>query len=436
MYRDLGFIRVWGKGSGDGVEYAYLDLPAQADRGLPAADRRRCSTSTASSSPTRPAVRQRPAARLRRRPRQVDGAHRRRAPPHPEREHAPPRPPGRPQAGPPGPLAPRAVGAASACGRPGARRKAVAASLEQRVDPKHRSRALTEGPARAAARAYLNGIGFDDEALSKPIIGVAHYVDRDDAVQLQPPRARRERQGGHPGGRRHADGAQHDRDLRRHDDGHAGMKTSLVSREVIADSIELVARGHLFDGIVCISGCDKTIPATVMALARLDVPGLMLYGGSIRPGTLPRRGRHDPGGLRGGRRARRRPDERRGARTSSSASASPGAGACGGQFTANTMAMAFEVIGHQPDGLEHGPGRGRHEGRGRARGGPARRRRPQARPAPERHHHQGQRSRTRSPRSRRAAARRTPSCTCSPSRARRASSSTSTTSTASPSARR
>ena len=88
--------------------------------------------------------------------------------------------------------------------------------------------------------------------------------------------------------------------------GTTGMKTSLVSREVIADSIELVARGHMFDGVVALSGCDKTIPGTVMALCRLDVPGVMLYGGSIPPGRFQRQRRHDPGRLRGDRRARRR----------------------------------------------------------------------------------------------------------------------------------
>src|SRR5687767_5787891 len=131
--------------------------------------------------------------------------------------------------------------------------------------------------------------------------------------------------------------------------GTSGMKTSLVSREVIADSIELVARGHLFDALVCISGCDKTIPATVMALARLDVPGLMLYSGSIHPGRYEGQdvttqevfeavGKHAAGDMT---------DEELHALEQA---ASPGAGACGGQFTANTMAMAFEVLGISPMG--------------------------------------------------------------------------------------
>src|ERR1041384_8327715 len=131
--------------------------------------------------------------------------------------------------------------------------------------------------------------------------------------------------------------------------GTQGMKTSLVSREVIADSIELVARGHLFDAVVALSGCDKTIPGCVMALARLDIPALMLYGGSIAPGKFRGEtvtiqevfeavGKHAAGEM-------------------SDADlneledvASPGAGACGGQFTANTMACAFEALGISPGG--------------------------------------------------------------------------------------
>jgi dihydroxy-acid dehydratase len=131
--------------------------------------------------------------------------------------------------------------------------------------------------------------------------------------------------------------------------GTSGMKTSLVSREVIADSIELVARGHLFDGVIALSGCDKTIPGTVMALARLDVPSVMLYGGSIAPGRFKGKdvtilevfeavGAHAAGQMT---------DEEL---AELEAVASPGAGACGGQFTANTMAMAFEVMGISPMG--------------------------------------------------------------------------------------
>ena len=131
--------------------------------------------------------------------------------------------------------------------------------------------------------------------------------------------------------------------------GTPGMRASLVSREVVADSIELMALGYHFDGVVALSGCDKTIPGTVMALARLDIPGVMLYGGSIAPGTPRRTGPHHPGRLRGGGRVRggaHREDEL--ARVERAAC--PGAGACGGQFTANTMATAFEAMGISPAG--------------------------------------------------------------------------------------
>jgi dihydroxy-acid dehydratase len=222
-------------------------------------------------------------------------------------------------------------------------------STEPAFDLKHRSRALTEGPHRAAARAYLKGIGYDDEALSKPIIGVAstwietmpcNFHLRALAAKVKE-------------GIREAGGTPMEFNTIAISDGitmgTSGMKTSLVSREVIADSIELVARGHLFDGVVALSGCDKTIPGTVMALARIDVPSVMLYGGSIPPGRFQGRdvtiidvfeavGKHAIGEMT---------DEELAELESV---ASPGAGACGGQFTANTMAMAFEMLGISPMG--------------------------------------------------------------------------------------
>jgi dihydroxy-acid dehydratase len=222
-------------------------------------------------------------------------------------------------------------------------------TTEPRLDPKHRSRALTEGPARAAARAYLYGIGFDEEALKKPIIGVAstwietmpcNFHLRALAAKVKD-------------GVRAAGGTPMELNTIAISDGitmgTSGMKTSLVSREVIADSIELVALGHLFDGVVAISGCDKTIPGTVMALARLNIPGVMLYGGSIAPGrykgadvtiqdVFEAVGKHAAGKMT---------DEEL---EELEHVASPGAGACGGQFTANTMAMAFEVLGISPMG--------------------------------------------------------------------------------------
>ncbi|CAN5644065.1 dihydroxy-acid dehydratase [soil metagenome] len=222
-------------------------------------------------------------------------------------------------------------------------------STDVRLDPKHRSRALTDGPARAPARAYRHGIGFDAEALSRPIIGVAStWIETMPCnFHLRALSAKVKE------GIRAAGGTPMELNTIAISDGitmgTSGMKTSLVSRELIADSIELVALGHLFDGVVAISGCDKTIPGTVMALARLDVPGVMLYGGSIAPGRYHGRdvtiqdvfeavGKHAAGSMS---------DEQL---AELEMVASPGAGACGGQFTANTMAMAFEVLGISPMG--------------------------------------------------------------------------------------
>src|SRR6186997_2433440 len=153
-------------------------------------------------------------------------------------------------------------------------------------DLKHRSRLLLDGPSRAGARAYLKGIGYDDEALAKPIIGVANTW-----IETMPCNFHlRALAAKVKDGIREAGGTPMEFNTIAISDGitmgTSGMKTSLVSREVIADSIELVARGHLFDAVVALSGCDKTIPGTVMALARLDVPSVMLYGGSIAPGRF------------------------------------------------------------------------------------------------------------------------------------------------------
>jgi dihydroxy-acid dehydratase len=217
------------------------------------------------------------------------------------------------------------------------------------LDPRHNSRALVDGPARAAARAQLKGIGFDDEALSKPLIGVAtswtetmpcNFHHRALAAKVKE-------------GVRAAGGTPMEFNTIAISDGitmgSSGMRASLISREVIADSIELVARGHLFDAVIAISGCDKTIPGTVMALARLDLPAVMLYGGSIPPGSF--RGKtvtiqevfEAVGAHAAGRMSDEELNELEGV-------ASPGAGACGGQFTANTMAMAFQLLGISPIG--------------------------------------------------------------------------------------
>jgi dihydroxy-acid dehydratase len=204
--------------------------------------------------------------------------------------------------------------------------------------------------------------------------------------------------------------------------GTQGMKASLVSREVIADSIELVARGNLFDGLVGIGGCDKNMPGIIMAFCRLDIPGMMLYGGSIAPGKLNgpdgetiditiqnvfegigsyAAGKIDDAGLE-----------------ALEANACPGAGACGGQFTANTMAMSGEILGISPIYLSGVPATSsERQARGHARG------RPHvdgcgARQSGLRRSSRASRLKTRLPAWLRAAARRTPCCICSPSRAR------------------
>jgi len=216
-------------------------------------------------------------------------------------------------------------------------------------DLKHRSRALTEGPERAAARAYLHGIGYTAEDLAKPIVGVAHsWIETMPCNFNNRVLAAKAKEG-----IRAAGGTPMELNTIAISDGITmgtpGMRASLVSRELIADSIELVAAAHYFDAVLAITGCDKTIPGSVMALARLDVPSLMLYGGSIRPGhfngaevtiqqVFEAVGAHAAGRIT---------EEQLHALEEV---ASPGAGACGGQFTANTMAMAFEVLGISPAG--------------------------------------------------------------------------------------
>src|SRR3954469_7961865 len=162
-------------------------------------------------------------------------------------------------------------------------------SPDSKLDPKHNSRAFLEGPHRAAARAQLKGIGYDDDALSKPIIGVAStWIETMPCTYHLRALAARVKEG-----IRAAGGTPMEFNTVAISDGVTmgteGMKASLVSRELIADSIELVCRGHLFDGVVALVGCDKTIPAAAMALLRLDLPGLLLYGGSIAPGRFEER---------------------------------------------------------------------------------------------------------------------------------------------------
>ena len=226
------------------------------------------------------------------------------------------------------------------------------------TDPaKRHSAALTDGPDRAAARSMLKAIGFTDEDLAKPIVGVGtswietmpcNYNHRRLAEAVK-------------AGIRAAGGTPMEFNTISVSDGvsrgTAGLKSALVSREVVADSIELVARGHLFDGLVCIFGCDKTGPGAAMAMARLDIPGLALYSGTIYPGVRP--------AAIGGDRARDMTVvsvfEAIGAYRAGKitldelydveAAACPGPGACGGQFTANTMSMVIETLGLSPGGL-------------------------------------------------------------------------------------
>ncbi len=233
--------------------------------------------------------------------------------------------------------------------------------ISTEFDLKHRSRALTEGPERAAARAYLKGIGYDEEALAKPLVAVANTW-----IETMPCNFHLRGLGAKvKEGIRRAGGTPMELNTIAISDGitmgTAGMRASLVSRELIADSIELVVDAHMFDAVIAISGCDKTIPATVMALCRLDIPSLMLYGGSILPGVY--RGQRvtiqEVFEAVGAHAAGRITDEEL---TEIENVASPGAGACGGQFTANTMAMAFEVLGISPAGFSMVPAVDEHKG--------------------------------------------------------------------------
>jgi dihydroxy-acid dehydratase len=221
-------------------------------------------------------------------------------------------------------------------------------------DLKHRSRALTDGAQRAAARAYLKGIGYDDDALAKPLIAVANtWIETMPCNFHLRALAAKVKQGIKAAG-----GTPMELNTIAISDGITmgtpGMRASLASRELIADSIELVVDAHLFDAVIAISGCDKTIPGTVMALCRLDIPSLMLYGGSILPGNLhgERITIQEVFEAVGAHAAGRITDEQL---TEIEDVASPGAGACGGQFTANTMAMAFETLGISPAGFSMVP---------------------------------------------------------------------------------
>jgi len=211
-------------------------------------------------------------------------------------------------------------------------------------DPKARSRVITEGRDRAAARSYLKGIGLTDEDIKKPIIGVAStWIGTMPCNLNLRALAQKVMQG-----IREAGATPQEFNTIAISDGITmgteGMKTSLVSREVIADSIELVTRGHMFDAVICLVGCDKTAPGAAMAMARLNIPSMMLYGGSIAPGRY--KGRditiQDVFEGVGAAAAGKITDADL---TELEDAACPGAGSCGGQFTANTMAIVMEFLG-------------------------------------------------------------------------------------------
>jgi dihydroxy-acid dehydratase len=228
---------------------------------------------------------------------------------------------------------------------------------DQPTDPaKRRSAALTDGVDRAPARAMLKGVGFTDEDLAKPLVGVATtWIETMPCNLNQRYLAQAVKQGV-----RDAGGTPIEFNAISVSDGVSmgttGMRASLISRDLIADSIELVVEGHLLDGLVCLVGCDKTIPGAVMALARMDVPGLVFYNGSI-----------DPGSFRGNDVTIQDVFEAVGARAAGrmtdadvhelESCACPGAGACGGQFTANTMATVIDFLGISPRGLSGIPAR-------------------------------------------------------------------------------
>ncbi len=221
-------------------------------------------------------------------------------------------------------------------------------------DPRHKSRHILDGNERAGARAMLKGTGFDDDDLKKPIVGVAHTW-----IETMPCNLNQRRIAGKvKEGVRAAGGTPQELNTVSISDGVTmgteGMKTSLVSREIIADSVELVGRGHFFDAVVGIGACDKTLPGLAMALARLDVPGILLYSGSILPGShngkeVTIRSVYEAIGANS---AGKMSDEEL---TAIENAACPGAGACGGQYTANTMAMVMEFIGLSPMGSASPP---------------------------------------------------------------------------------
>jgi dihydroxy-acid dehydratase len=222
------------------------------------------------------------------------------------------------------------------------------------IDLRHKSRTILEGRDRAPARSYLKGMGFSEEDLTRPIIGVAHsWIETMPCNYNHRRLAERVKEG-----IREAGGTPMELNTIAISDGITmgteGMKTSLISREVIADSIELVGRGHMFDAVVSLVGCDKTLPGAAMALIRLGVPGVIVYSGSIAPGRF--KGKdvtiQEVFEAVGANAAGRMSDEDL---KEIEEHACPGSGACGGQFTANTMAMVLEFLGLSPIGSASPP---------------------------------------------------------------------------------
>ena len=222
------------------------------------------------------------------------------------------------------------------------------------TDLRRYSHTLYDGLSRASARSYLLNIGFTHEDLQKPIVGVNHAWIGTMPCNFN----HRQLAAWAAAGIREAGGTPMEVNTISISDGITmgteGMKTSLVSRELVADSVELVGRGHYFDALLCISGCDKTVPAMAMAMARLDRPGVLVYSGSIMAGSY--RGRQVAvgeifeaiGAVTAGRMTETDLGELE-------AVACPGPGACGGQYTANTMSMVMEVIGLSPTGYNSIP---------------------------------------------------------------------------------
>ena len=285
------------------------------------------------------------------------------------------------------------------------------------------SRHVTEGPSRAPHRSYYYAMGLTEEQIHRPFVGVVSCWNEaapcNIALMRQAQSAKKgvDEAGGTP--REFCTITVTDGIAM----GHQGMKSSLVSREVIANSIELTMRGHCYDAMVGLAGCDKSLPGVMMAMLRLNVPAVFMYGGSILPGKFKGRdvtvvdvfegvGQHSAGKMSDAE------------LHELECVACPGAGACGGQFTANTMAMVSEAIGlalpavggraralREPRRICAGERQGRDAAGGR-------------RPASARHLHAARRSRTRPPSSRRPAAPPTPACICPPWRTSAASSST------------